>query len=85
MNGQPIRHYRTPLADPIAPLLATGEESTYTFPANVPELLAVKIEVMKRHRHRTEDVFPGVGEWNFDDPNYAKSGEIVTADEADPA
>jgi len=44
-----------------------------------------RIEVMKRHRHRTEDVFPGVGEWNFDEPNNAKSGEIVTADEADPA
>ena len=71
------------LDNPLAPLLVTGEEEAYTLPKNVPELLAKKIEVMKAHRHEVEDIFPDVGEWNFDEPTYSKSGEMITAEEAE--
>ncbi|MFC1452639.1 hypothetical protein ACFLSJ_04760 [Verrucomicrobiota bacterium] len=71
------------LKEPIAPLLAMGNEETYNLPRNVPALLAEKVKVMRRHRHRVEEVFPGVDEWNFDEPTYSKSGEVITAEDAE--
>ncbi|MDA0991964.1 MAG: hypothetical protein O3A51_14585, partial [Verrucomicrobia bacterium] len=71
------------MANAQAPLLAMGDEETYTLPRNVPEQLTLKIAVMRRHRSEVEEIFPGVGEWNFDKPTYSKSGDIITADDAE--
>jgi hypothetical protein len=71
------------LDNPLAPLLMTGDEEAYTLPRNVPELLGRKIKAMKAHRHEVEEIFPGVGDWKFDEVTYSKSGDMITADEAE--
>ncbi|MCE9613950.1 MAG: hypothetical protein K8T26_06705 [Lentisphaerae bacterium] len=67
----------------VAPLIALGEEATYTLPVNVADVLKTKIEVMQRHRHGVEDVFPGVTGTAHRVSNYSVKGGVITAEEAD--
>ncbi len=76
------RHIIELLKKPIAPLIVTGKESTYALPQNIPELLEKKMEIMQRHRHRVEEIFPGVSIKGYQALSYAEDGRIITAEEA---
>ena len=76
------RHIIELLKKPIATLIATGAESTYTLPEHIAELLEKKIAIMQRHRHRVEEIFPGVSIKGYQAISYAEDGRIITAEEA---
>ncbi len=69
-----LHHARTPL-------IATGEESTFCLPVNLPELLERKIMTMCRHRARVEELFPGVSD-SIAPPSYAEDGSTITVEES---
>lgn len=76
------RHIIELLKQPIAPLIVTGKESTYALPENISELLDKKIAIMQRHRHRVEEIFPGVSIKGYQALSYAEDGRLITAEEA---
>jgi hypothetical protein len=67
----------------VSPLIGMGEESTYTLPQNLPELLRKKIVVMQRHRGEVEELFPGIQARAFSMPGYSTKGGKVTHEEAE--